>query len=366
MDFLLFNTFFFTLLLFCAFVALGQWRQTKDSLILWYIGYLLFTFAHYGRQCWIVGAEESGFVPPPDPPLHWSAPLSYAAFACYLLFVERLLNMQTHAPRPSYVLVSMVRLFAGMIGLHLLLQVVWGNHLADQMHQVFQLLLFPTMLWLVLHLWRNARLGYQKLILAGTIALVLGFVCVIATRTLDGRYDLIPGAICCFPTRWGFDIPLYHLKVGIAIDVICFSWALTLRQKELLISAAVSALPPAPTQKIIISPLQTLPEDAFKIKIDDFLAQNFHLETLTVGEVAKAVFLSADQVTRKLKGKTGLTTEQYILRYRLERALEMLQTTDLPIGEITLAIGLKDTAHFSRAFKKHYGQNPSEIRKQKR
>ena len=321
MDFLLFNTFFFTLLLFCAFVALAQWRQTQDALILWYIGYLLFTFLHYGRQYWIVGAEEYEFMSPPTPPLHWNSPLSYAAFACYFLFIARLMDIQATAPRLSYVLTRLVHVFAWMIGLHLLLQALWGNRTADQVHRVFQVLLFPTMLWLMVHLWRNARLGYQKLVLVGSMALVGGFVCVIATRLLDGRYDLINGAICCFPTHWGC-LPLYHFKLGIAIDVACFSWALTLRQRDLLAAAIVLALPSAPIQKVIISPLDALPEDAFLKKVRDFLSRHFHLETLSVEQVAvEAVRLSVSQTNRKIKEKTGLTTAQFVLQYRLDKAL---------------------------------------------
>lgn len=362
--FLIFSVFFFTLLLFCVFVALAQWRQTRDSPILWYVGYLLATFAHYGRQFWIIGATEFGFVSPPDPPLRWDTPLSYAAFACYFLFVEQLMGVRASAPRLSKTLTGIARFFAAMIGLHLLLQIFLGDQAASQVHQALQVMLLPTLVWLTVHLLRNARLFYQKLVLIGTVALVLGYVSALATHLLDGRYDLVRTVICCFPTRWG-DICLYHLKVGIALDVLCFSWALTLRQKDLLVLALLSGLPVLPAQHRDVSPPEATPEDAFLLRVREFLSQHFQQETLTVEQLAQALFLSAGQTRRKLKGKTGLTTEQYILGYRLERALHLLQTTDMPINQIALAVGLKDKAHFSRVFKKQYGQSPSETRKKR-
>lgn len=235
-SYLSFDIIFFTLLLFCAFVALGQWRQSKDAAIPWYIGYLLCTVGHYGRQFWISGVDRLGFVSPPDPVLQWGTPLSYAAFACYFLFIDRMMNIRTGTPRLSRALIGIAYFFVFMIGLNLLLQIIWGSGLADKVHQVFQVILLPTMVWVAIHLLRNARLFYQKLILLGAVALVIGFLCVLATRMLDGRYDPISGVICCFPTPWGKDICLYHLRVGVVLDVLCFSWALTLRQRELLLA----------------------------------------------------------------------------------------------------------------------------------
>lgn len=364
-----FNTIFFTLLLFCAFVAFGQWRQTKDVAILWYIGYLLGTVAHYGRHFWITGVQELNFVPPPDPPLQWNTPLSYAAFACYFLFIDWLMNINSSAPRLSRALKGISRVFAYMIGIHLLLQIFIGNEFADKVHQVFQVILLPTMVWVVVHLLRNAHLFYQKLVLIGTIALVIGFLCVLATRLIDGRHDLIDGVICCFPMLWGKDICLYHLRVGVVLDVLCFSWALTLRQRELLLAAApvkiVEIAGPVAPAKVILVESHGIEDnqDLFLQQVRTFLDDHFHQDNLEVGDIANALHLTSDQVYRKLKQKTKLTTEQYVLRYRLERAAALLVQTDKAISEITLDVGMKDLAYFSRAFKKQYGHSPLSFRK---
>lgn len=362
-----FNIIFFTVLLFCAFVALGQWRQSKDAAIPWYIGYLLGTIGHYGRQFWIIGVEEFHFISPPDPPLHWGTPLSYAAFACYFLFLDGMMNTRAGALRLSRTLTGIARFFVFMIGLHLLIQVIWGHGFADKVHQVFQAVLLPTMVLVAISLLRNAHHFYQKLVLIGTIALVIGFVCVLATRMLEGRHDPFVGVICCFPMPWGGDLCLYHLRVGVILDVLCFSWALTLRQQALLLAAAPVKiievkLPAAPAEVIFIEKHEKATKDQLSQQIRDYLEQHYQQDTLKVGDIAKALHTRADKVARNLKEETGLNTEQYILQYRLERAVEMLLHTDKTISEIYRDIGLKDLAHFSRAFKKQYGLPPLAFR----
>jgi len=171
--FLLFNAIFFALLLFCAFMAFAQGRLTKDKAVLWYIGYLLATFMHYGRQFWMDVADKQGFPSMPDPPLEWDTPLSYAAFACYFMFIRQMMSIWATAPRLSNVPIALARLLGGLIGFNLLLQACFGYVTSEAVHQVVQLLLFPVMAWLAVHLVRNARLFYQKLILVGTVALVL-------------------------------------------------------------------------------------------------------------------------------------------------------------------------------------------------
>jgi AraC-like DNA-binding protein len=359
-SFLIFNIIFCTVLLFFVYLAFAQWRMTKDALILWYIGYLLFSFAHYGRDFWVNGFFRFHiFNAPPDPPLQWNSPSSYAAHACYLMFIAQVLSVGVKTEQFTKVLTGVARFFALGIALHLLVQCFWGSSFADKIHQINLVLLVPILLWIMIKLFQLAQLFYEKLILLGTVALIIGFLSAVATRLLP-RHDWIDGVICCFKTPWGWSFVLYHMKIGILLDVVCFSWALTLRQKELL-----SKKPEVIIKKEVVLPLSShLADDPFLQAIHNYLTQNYQRETLNVAELAQtALHLSPDVVTRKLKEKTGLTTEQYILRYRLERALEFLISTDKSIGEISTDTGFKNDAHFSRAFKRHYDRTPGEMRR---
>ena len=59
----------------------------------------------------------------------------------------------------------------------------------------------------------------------------------------------------------------------------------------------------------------------------------------------------------------GKSPSEYILTLRLERARELLLTTDIEISSVGVASGYKDQYFFSKIFKKHTGMSPSEFRK---
>jgi hypothetical protein len=286
---------------------------TKDRSIPWYIGYLTGTFLHYGRQFWLDIPAEPKI---PDPPLEWDTPLSYASFACYFLFVREVMEVRRLAPKLSRIIAGMAWILGGLISINLFLQSAFNYEIADKTHQVVQALFFPVLVGLVAHVLKKTEPFYEKLILVGTVALVIGFLCVVALRRWPGGTGWIPEIVYCFPTS-GRSICLYHLKVGIAIDVLCFSWAITLRQQWLLKTERPPI--PIPNRQEI-----STPKDAFVTKVEQYLDQNYSDETLTVERIAQGLNLSAGQLNRKLKGKTGLTTEQVRLRYCLQDARKLL------------------------------------------
>jgi len=60
------------------------------------------------------------------------------------------------------------------------------------------------------------------------------------------------------------------------------------------------------------------------------------------------------QVYRKVKKHTGLPPGKYLLLYRLNMALCMLQETEYTIGEIAFHVGFSNQNNFSRAFKSYF------------
>lgn len=368
MAFLLFNTFFFTILLFCAFVAFAQWRLSRDSAIPFYIGYLLSVFGHYFRQFWLDAVVRHGFPPLFDPPLHWGTPLSFAATACYLFFIWRMTLLPGTQPQRARLLSWVGRLYLAMIVLHLLLQITWGKSVAEQVHHTTRLLLYGPMVWMSVILLRSVRATYQKFVVAGAVALTIGLLGAISTEIWPRR-DWMENVICGFQTPWGL-FYWYHLKVGIALDVLFFSWAITLRQQMLTQQCEALKLPSDTiqnTENQSIALKNDVPsDDEFMRRLHDFLNQKLDDENLRVDDVAAAMYLSKSQTNRKIKQKTGLTTEQYLLRHRLLCAREQVLYSDAPIGEIAVRVGLKAVTHFSHAFKRAFGQSPSEMRRTQR
>lgn len=83
---------------------------------------------------------------------------------------------------------------------------------------------------------------------------------------------------------------------------------------------------------------------------------------LSVDELAKSLHTSRSQLHRKIKALTGKSTTNYINTIRLEKAKEILETTDLHISEIAYEVNFEDLAYFSKAFKKKYTYSPSQYR----
>ncbi len=57
------------------------------------------------------------------------------------------------------------------------------------------------------------------------------------------------------------------------------------------------------------------------------------------------------------------TLVKYIKEIRLQKACELLETTNLNVQEIRVIIGTTDGTHFFRDFKEKFGSTPSEYRK---
>ncbi|NND73861.1 MAG: helix-turn-helix domain-containing protein [Ilumatobacter sp.] len=89
------------------------------------------------------------------------------------------------------------------------------------------------------------------------------------------------------------------------------------------------------------------------------VARTRFAEQLPVGDLATAAEMSVNQLERVARRLLGLSPKQLILRFRLEEALRLLATTDLPIAEIAQRCGYYDQSAFSRHFKRTVGVAPA-------
>ena len=83
-----------------------------------------------------------------------------------------------------------------------------------------------------------------------------------------------------------------------------------------------------------------------------------------MNRLAAATFVSTSYLNRVFRGRFGMTPIQYLNRYRMEVAREMLVQTDSKIAEIARYVGVEDAKHFSKLFKKITGRSPMEHRRQ--
>jgi AraC family carnitine catabolism transcriptional activator len=83
---------------------------------------------------------------------------------------------------------------------------------------------------------------------------------------------------------------------------------------------------------------------------------------LSVAQIAEQLNQPRRNVERIFRKKTDSSIGQYYMRVRLERAREMLFYSSEAISEISLLCGFSSPAIFTRTFRAHFGQSPSEFR----
>jgi AraC-like DNA-binding protein len=92
-----------------------------------------------------------------------------------------------------------------------------------------------------------------------------------------------------------------------------------------------------------------------KDTIDREYARQLNVETL-----ARAAYASPSHFARSFKRAFGETPHKYLLRRRIERAKELLRSTDLTVTEVSLEVGFQSLGSFSTAFRGLVGEPPSD------
>lgn len=88
-------------------------------------------------------------------------------------------------------------------------------------------------------------------------------------------------------------------------------------------------------------------------------------EKLTLNQVADYIALSPNYLSSLWKKELRIGFVDYITEKRIEKALELFETTDLRMHEVAEQTGFVDDSYFSKTFKRVTGKRPSTFRKRK-
>jgi AraC-like DNA-binding protein len=83
-----------------------------------------------------------------------------------------------------------------------------------------------------------------------------------------------------------------------------------------------------------------------------------YFEPLTVADLARAARLSPAHFSREFRRAFGESPHEYLLTRRLERAAALLRNTDRPVTEICFAVGLTSVGSFTTSFQRVFGAAP--------
>jgi AraC-like DNA-binding protein len=84
---------------------------------------------------------------------------------------------------------------------------------------------------------------------------------------------------------------------------------------------------------------------------------------LDISALARIAYVSEAHFIRTFKETFGETPHRYLQRRRIERAMNLLRTTDDSVSEICLDVGFTSFATFSRTFREIVGETPSGYRR---
>ncbi len=114
------------------------------------------------------------------------------------------------------------------------------------------------------------------------------------------------------------------------------------------------------TDNIIASLHSRDPKNAaFLKKVNTLILTNIDKDGFNANHLSAEMGMSRAQLYRKLQPIIRQAPGCYIQTIRIQKAKELLETTDMRVGEVAFKTGFQTNSHFTRIFVKHYGVRPS-------
>src|SRR5690349_22597984 len=104
-----------------------------------------------------------------------------------------------------------------------------------------------------------------------------------------------------------------------------------------------------------------LPSTRHLLRAKDLVDARYR-EPLDVPTLARVAHLSPAHFSREFRRVFGETPHQYLLTRRLERAAAMLRSTDHAVADICFDVGLASVGSFTTSFRRLYDMTPTEYR----
>ncbi len=116
-------------------------------------------------------------------------------------------------------------------------------------------------------------------------------------------------------------------------------------------------------QKLLFFYEQKTTEQALRGEtLKQLVEERYSDPDFSIGEIAEVCHVSVSRMSRQFKTAVGMGFLEYVWKMRLEKAQELLRTTDLSVDEISLQVGYLAATSFHRKFKQETGLTPSQYR----
>ncbi len=102
--------------------------------------------------------------------------------------------------------------------------------------------------------------------------------------------------------------------------------------------------------------------ELLQVRIEEYLRTEFR--TATLSELASKLGLSVPYLSKRVRELCGMNFSQLLQEERFKEAIRLLETTDLPVGDIIIAVGYENTSFFHNQFRQRYRCSPFRWRRE--
>ena len=149
-----------------------------------------------------------------------------------------------------------------------------------------------------------------------------------------------------------------YLSKPFDIDLLLSVIGNLLKQKELIKQRYEKEL-------LIPSPALTTisnADEVFMIKLNEIIKKHYSNIDLDVTMISEAMAMSRASVYNKMKQITGIGISEYINKYRIEVACQLLKQTEKSVTDIAFEVGFNSSKYFSTVFKQATKITPRDYR----
>jgi signal transduction histidine kinase/DNA-binding response OmpR family regulator len=101
----------------------------------------------------------------------------------------------------------------------------------------------------------------------------------------------------------------------------------------------------------------------FLEKLTKLIEDNLSMENLDITFLTQNMNMSSTTFYRKVKGLTGISTNEFIRKIKLKNSSRLLLSGDYNVSEAAYMTGFNNLSHFRKSFKREFGMTPSEYQK---
>lgn len=116
------------------------------------------------------------------------------------------------------------------------------------------------------------------------------------------------------------------------------------------------------TQAEVVMPEVSPNDRKFMDKLVDLMEQNIDNGELVVDDLVRELAVSRSVFFKKLKSLTGLAPIEFIKEMRIKRAVQLIESGEFNMTQISYMVGINDPRYFSKCFKAKTGMTPTEYR----